>query len=167
VGSPESGEELFSGVGTFVRMARLLRDSLDDIAATADRRTRTSDRGADGRLVVGVFPSSLYDRVVYPGTTAEIWMQPGVERAALEAGQAEAYVDPGAHQGWRSSSGGQCGVARPRDVLSELFVEGKVVVLKANPVNDYLVPHWGRAMRALVDAGVLRIVAGAPRPVPT
>ena len=36
----------------------------------------------------------------------------------------------------------------PRDVLSKLFVEGKVVVMKANPVNDYLVPHWNRALRS-------------------
>jgi len=83
VGSPESGEELFSGVGTFVRMARLLRDSLDDIAATGrPAYPGPVTEAPDGRLVVGVFPSSLYDRVVYPGTTAEIWMQPGVERAA-------------------------------------------------------------------------------------
>jgi hypothetical protein len=32
--------------------------------------------------------------------------------------------------------------------------------MKANPVNDYLVPHWNRAMAALVEAGVLRIVDG-------
>ena len=48
----------------------------------------------------------------------------------------------------------------PRDALSKLFVEGQVVVLKANPVNDYLVPHWNRALAALVEAGVLRIVDG-------
>jgi hypothetical protein len=48
----------------------------------------------------------------------------------------------------------------PRDVLSKLFGEGKVVVLKANPVNDYLVPYWERAMAALVEGGFLRIVTG-------
>ena len=32
--------------------------------------------------------------------------------------------------------------------------------MKANPVNDYLVPHWSRALAALIDAGVLRIVDG-------
>jgi acyl-CoA reductase-like NAD-dependent aldehyde dehydrogenase len=31
-GSPEAGEELFAGVGTLVRMARLYRDSLRQIA---------------------------------------------------------------------------------------------------------------------------------------
>ena len=48
----------------------------------------------------------------------------------------------------------------PRDVLDKLFVEGKVVVLKANPVNDYLVPYWRRALAALIDAGYLRVVSG-------
>jgi hypothetical protein len=33
-------------------------------------------------------------------------------------------------------------------------------VMKANPVNDYLVPHWNKAMAALIEAGVLRIVDG-------
>ena len=32
--------------------------------------------------------------------------------------------------------------------------------MKANPVNEYLVPHWDRALAALVRAGVLRIVTG-------
>jgi hypothetical protein len=32
--------------------------------------------------------------------------------------------------------------------------------MKANPVNEYLVPHWDRALAALVEAGVLRIVDG-------
>jgi hypothetical protein len=48
----------------------------------------------------------------------------------------------------------------PRDVLSKLFADGHVVVLKANPVNDYLVPYWSRAFASLIDAGYLRIVSG-------
>ena len=45
-------------------------------------------------------------------------------------------------------------------MLSKLFVGGKVVVMKANPVNDYLVPHWSRALAPLIHAHVLRIVDG-------
>src|ERR1700727_2717396 len=33
-GSPEAGEELFAGVGTLVRMARVYRDALRQIAGT-------------------------------------------------------------------------------------------------------------------------------------
>ena len=54
---------------------------------------------ADGRLRVRVFPATAFDRVAFPQTTAEVWMQPGVTRADLESGQAAAYADPAAHAG--------------------------------------------------------------------
>ena len=88
-------------------------------------------------------------------------MQPGVSPEEVTAGQAAAYRDPEAHRGVSLVLGaGNVGSLGPNDVLHRLFVEGKVVVLKANPVNDYLVEHWERALRALIDEGVLRIVRG-------
>ena len=88
-------------------------------------------------------------------------MQPGVTRESLVSGQAPAYADPGAHAGTALVlAAGNVASLGPRDVLSKLFVEGKAVVMKANPVNDYLVPHWRRALASLIDAGVLRIVDG-------
>jgi acyl-CoA reductase-like NAD-dependent aldehyde dehydrogenase len=161
-GSTEAGEELFAGIGTFVRMARLFRDSLRDIAKDAKPSFAGPVREApDGRLRVQVFPASAFDRITFPQTTAEVWMQPGVTRDAIVAGQAPAYADPVAHVGTALVlAAGNVASLGPRDVLSKLFVEGKVVVMKANPVNDYLVPHWSRALKPLIDAGVLRIVDG-------
>lgn len=161
-GSTEAGEELFAGVGTFVRMARLFRDALRDIA----KEGRPSFAGpvreaSDGRLRVQVFPANTFDRITFPQTTAEVWMQPGVTRESLVSGQAPAYADPVDHAGTvLVLAAGNVASLGPRDVLSKLFVEGKVVVMKANPVNDYLVPHWSRALGPLIDAGVLRIVDG-------
>jgi hypothetical protein len=160
--STEAGEELFAGVGTFVRMARLFRDSLRDIAKGGKPHVAGPFREAtDGRLRVQVFPATAFDRITFAQTTAEVWMQPGVTRESVVAGQAPAYADPA---GWAGTAlvlaAGNVASLGPRDVLSKLFVEGKVVVMKANPVNDYLVPHWNRALAPLVDAGVLRIVDG-------
>ncbi len=88
-------------------------------------------------------------------------MQPGVTRASLAETQAGAYADPAGHAGTvLVLAAGNVASLGPRDVLSKLFVEGKTVVMKANPVNDYLVPHWNKALRVLLDAGVLRIVQG-------
>ena len=161
-GTTEAGEELFAGVGTFVRMARLFRDALRDIAKDGKPAFAGPVREApDGRLRVQVFPAGAFDRITFPQTTAEIWMQPGVTRENLVSGQAAAYADPVAHAGTALVlAAGNVASLGPRDVLSKLFVEGKVVVMKANPVNDYLVPHWSRALAALIDAGVLRIVDG-------
>ena len=161
-GSMEAGEELFAGVGTLVRMTRLYRDSLRQIA----EHGRPSFAGPvwtarDGRLRVRVFPDSVFDRVTFPGVTGEVWLQPGVAAADLESGQSAAYRDPAARAGVALVlAAGNVASLGPRDVLSKLVVEGKVVVMKANPVNDYLVPHWNRALAALVEAGVLRIVDG-------
>ena len=161
-GSPEAGEELFAGVGTFVRLARLFRDALRDIAKDGKPSfAGPVRRASDGRLRVQVFPAGAMDRITFPQTTAEVWMQPGVTEADLVPGQAAAYRDPDAHAGTMLVlAAGNVASLGPRDVLSKLFVEGKVVVMKANPVNDYLVPHWNHAMAALVEAGVLRIVDG-------
>jgi hypothetical protein len=161
-GTTEAGEELSSGLGTFVRMARLLRDALRDIAKDGKPAIAGPVReAADGRLRVQVFPAGAFDRITFPQTTAEIFMQPGVTRDNLVSGQAAAYADPDAHAGTALVlAAGNVASLGPRDVLSKLFVEGKVVVMKANPVNDYLVPHWRRALGALVDIGVLKIVDG-------
>jgi Aldehyde dehydrogenase family len=161
-GSTEAGEELFAGVGTFVRMARLLRDALRDIAKEGKPAFAGPVREGPGdRLRVQVFPANAFDRITFPQTTAEIWMQPGVTRESLVPGQAAAYADPAAHAGTALVlAAGNVASLGPRDVLSKLFVGGKVVVMKANPVNDYLVAHWSRALGSLIDAGVLRIVAG-------
>jgi hypothetical protein len=161
-GSTEAGEELFTGIGTFVRMARLLRDALRDIAKDGKPAFAGPVReAADGRLRVQVFPSGALDRIAFPQTTAEIYMQPGVTRESLVAGQAAAYGDPIAHAGTALVlAAGNVASLGPRDVLSKLFVQGKVVVMKANPVNDYLVPYWSRALASLLHAGVLRIVDG-------
>ena len=161
-GTTEAGEELSTGVGTFVRMARLLRDAVRDIAKDGKPAFAGPVREApDGRLRVQVFPANAFDRITFPQTTAEIWMQPGVTRDDLVAGQAAAYADPAAHAGTALVlAAGNVASLGPRDALSKLFVEGKVVVMKANPVNDYLVPYWRRALAALIDVGVLQIVDG-------
>jgi hypothetical protein len=161
-GTTEAGEELFTGLGTFVRMARLLRDALRDIAKDGKPSFAGPVREAsDGRLRVQVFPASAFDRITFPQTMAEIYMQPGVTRETLVSGQAAAYADPTGHAGTALVlAAGNVASLGPRDVLSKLFVEGKVVVMKANPVNDYLVPFWRRALAALLGAGVLRIVDG-------
>ena len=101
--SPEAGEELSTGIITFVRLARLLRDSVADIGRSGGtgrpRYPGPVSTAADGRLRVRVFPTSRYDRLMFAKTTGEVWMQPGVTRAEVDAGQAWAYRDPEAAKG--------------------------------------------------------------------
>jgi acyl-CoA reductase-like NAD-dependent aldehyde dehydrogenase len=160
-GTPPAGEE-WQNFALVVRNARLLRDSLRDI----ERDGRPSlpappAAGPDGRVVVPVFPPSAYDRALFAGTRAEVWMPAGLSAAEVVAQQAWAYREPRPEPvvGLVLGAGNVSSMA-PRDVLYGMFVENRVAVLKCNPVNDYLAPHWERSFRALVDAGFLRIVTG-------
>ena len=160
--SAEGGEELFSGIGTFVRMAQAFRTSMLDLAKGVQPRfpgpvTHKPDR----RIAVQVVPANSFDKILYAGITGEVWMEPGVTEDQVRETQAMTYQSPQAHIGVSLVLGaGNVGSLGPRDVLTKMFAEGKVVVLKANPVNDYLVPSWSRAMAALIEGGFLRIVSG-------
>ena len=160
--SPEGGEELFSGVGTFIRMAQAFRQSMLDLASKGRPQYPGPVRHKPGdRIAVQVVPATLFDKILFSGVSGEVWMEPGVTESDVLATQAQTYRNPHEHLGVSLVLGaGNVGSLGPRDVLTKLFVEGKVVVLKANPVNDYLVPFWQCALRALIDAGFLRIVSG-------
>ena len=160
--STEGGEELFSGIGTFIRMAQVLRQSMLDIDAKGRPQYPGPTRHKPGRrIAVQVLPATTFDKILYGGITAEVWMEPGVTEADVQATQAEIYRSPDRAAGVSLVLGaGNVGSLGPRDVLTKLFAEGKVVVLKANPVNDYLVPYWKRAMAALIEGDYLRIVSG-------
>ncbi len=158
---PEAGEEALVGPYFVIRNLRLLQRSLADIARYGRPRipgpviTRP-----DGRVTAGVFPGTLLDRIFYPGIRAEVWMAPGVSEADVADTQARAYREPRAGRVCVVLGGGNVSSIAPMDVLHELFVENAVVVLKTHPVNGYLAPILERGFRALLDAGVLRIVRG-------
>jgi hypothetical protein len=160
--STEGGEELFGGIGTFVHMAQLFRQSLLDITMKGRPRYPGPVRHQPGeRISIQVVPASLFDKLLFAGVTGEVWMEPGVNEAEVWATQAEAYQSPMQHVGVSLVLGaGNVGSLGPRDVLTKMFEEGHVVVLKANPVNDYLVPYWTAAFASIIDAGYLRIVTG-------
>lgn len=162
---PEGGEELFSGIGTFVHMAQLFRRSMLDIARHGRPRYPGPVRHKPGeRIAVQVVPSTIFDRVLFAGITGEVWMEPGVTEDEVQSTQAQAYRSPVEHAGVSLVLGaGNVASLGPRDALTKLFAEGRVVVLKANPVNDYLVPYWERAFASLIGAGYLRIVSGGAR----
>ena len=162
-GTAAEAEEWQAGPGLLIRNARLLAESMRDMA----RVGRPCFPGPvctrpDGQVTVRVFPASLVDRLGYPGVSAEVWMQPEVTAADVRLEQAGAYSpsNPPTAQVVLVLAAGNVASLGPRDVLSKLFADNRVVVMKTNPVNDYLLPHWQRSLRALVEAGVVRIVAG-------
>jgi hypothetical protein len=115
----------------------------------------------DGRASAQVFPYDVWDRLFYPGVTAEVWMQPGVTPENLAATQAVAYRQelPRGKVALVLSAGNVSSIG-PMDALYKLFVDNQVVIFKTHRVNDYLGPLIERGLRPLVEAGFLRVVYG-------
>lgn len=157
--------EEWASLAFVLRMISLLADSLRDI----ERHGRPLIPGpliarADGQVTARVYPIRKYDRLFLQNTTAEVWMEPGLTIDETLAGQARLYRDdtiPGRVCVVLGAGNTTMGV--PSDLLYKLFVEGQVVIVKMNPVNDYMGPIYARAFRELISQGFLRIVYGGAR----
>lgn len=159
--SSRAGEE-WSGVVVVMRLVRLLRNSLRDVAARGRPIIPGPiTAGPEGQIVAGVFPQSPYDRVFFPGVTAEVWLDPKLERGRFEQAHA-AQCQPKDLEGKVAFvlGAGNFSSLGPLDILYKLFSEHQVVVFKPNPVLEYMGPILARAFRALIDRDVLRIVYG-------
>ena len=109
----------------------------------------------------GVAPYDSFDAALYGGITAETWLQPGIKRGDVGNHQASFYKrrDPDGLVSLILGAGNVSSIP-PMDILYKMFIDGSVVLLKMNPVNEYLGPLLERAFRALIDRGYLAIVYG-------
>ena len=152
---PLAGEEWLSGPMVTLRYLRLLADALDHDARPAPRALR---HGPHGQVVAQVFPYDGYDRVLYPGIEAEVWIEPG---QLPTQGRAYRERPPAGRVGLVLGAGNVASIA-PTDLLYKMFVCDQVVLVKMNPVNEYLGPVLERAFGCLVEAGFLRFAYGGP-----
>jgi acyl-CoA reductase-like NAD-dependent aldehyde dehydrogenase len=157
-----TAEEWLAGPLPTLRMARLLADSLDAIARAGRPPLGTGTRvRSDGRLEIDVFPTSTFDKIAFTGFRGYCLMQAGVDRAEAARRQASFYrkKDPDGGVSLILGAGNVSNIP-PMDVLSKLFIEGFVCLLKMNPVNEWAGPILERALAPLIDRGFLRIVYG-------
>jgi aldehyde dehydrogenase (NAD(P)+) len=164
--TPLASEEWLAGPVVVVRNLRLLIETLENVRA--GRPTLNAERIEtlpDGRVRVQVFPPAVWDKLTMPGFTAEVWMKPGVSAADVTARAAHHYKTP---QGERKPAvslvlgAGNVASIPPTDVIYKMFAEGKVCILKMNPVNAHVGPFVERAFRAAIDRGLLAVCYGGP-----
>ena len=160
--NPMAGEEWLAGPYLVIRNLRLLHDSLADITRGKRPALPGSVRTLpNGQVAAQVFPTSSYDRVLFSGVTAEVWMEPGVSEDSLPETQALAYFGTTSKPCVSLVLGaGNVSSIGPTDALYKLFVENKVVLFKVHPVNDYLGPLLAEGFAPLVERGFLAVVYG-------
>ena len=162
-GSPMRAEEIANGPLATARYLRLLMQSLADIKAYGvPQLPGEITEGPEGRLRVEVVPTKgLFDKLVFQGFKAHVWMERGVTRSNLREHMAGYYRRGCVESGIALILGaGNVSSIAPTDAFSKLFHEGKVVLLKMNPVNEYLGPIFERAFSPLIEGGYLRVIYG-------
>lgn len=156
-----AGVEWYSITVTY-RYIRFLRKALQDILQYGKPKIpgKISTR-ANGQVVAQVVPYDWKEASALPGIRAEVWMDPSVSLQNGGIPQASYYQNKN-HKGQVCVvlGAGNIGGLVSGDVMHKLFVEGQVVGLKMNPVNEYLGPFFEEGFSALIKAGFLQILYG-------
>jgi aldehyde dehydrogenase (NAD(P)+) len=118
-------------------------------------------RSADGTLTAQVLPADTYERLLFHGVTAEVWMQDGITEQNLRQHMAGFYRQPNPDGALALVLGaGNVSAIVPLDILDRMINCGQVVICKMNPVNDYLGPIFEDIFATLIRDGYLTFVYG-------
>lgn len=154
-----SAEEWLSGPLCIIRNLRLLRESLQKIRDEGPNSLipkKAEER--EGVHSFRLLPEDIHDRLQFPDFTADIRLRPEDRKELCVT----TYRSNG------DSPVGSCLVLGAGNVSSipvcdflyKLFVENRTVVLKPNPVLNYLSPLLKRAFSALLERKVLLVMEG-------
>ncbi|MBC7756314.1 MAG: aldehyde dehydrogenase [Bdellovibrio sp.] len=166
-----AAEEWAAGYWGVVRQLRLVRESLQSIANTGNTKIGKVKRTAAGNLAVQIYPNNAIDGILFKDITVDVYMQAHVTEKTLETNRASFYKTTSNLDKRHQGQGHQGKVALVlgagnipsiglMDVLTKMFNEGKVCLLKMNPVNAYLGPYIEEAFKAAIDQQFLAIVYG-------
>jgi len=160
-GTPFEAEEWALGVWGVVRQLRLIRESLHAINRSGNTPIGPVGRTTDNRLSVRTFPGNAIDAMLFKDMSVEVHLQSGVTEDALEATRAGFYKRP--HDGRVALvlGAGNMAAIPAMDVITKMFNEGKVCLLKMNPVNAYIGPFIEEAFVDAVKRNFLVVVYGS------
>jgi acyl-CoA reductase-like NAD-dependent aldehyde dehydrogenase len=155
------GAEEWASVTVAARYARMLALALTDIAA--GRKPSFAGKAhpvGGGHTAIPAFPVDPFDKVALSGFSGEVWLRRGVTGAEAAEHQAAAWFGGGSPGVTLVLGAGNQASIPITDALDRLFVARHPVILKMNPVNDYVGPVFEKVCAELIDRGVLRIVYG-------
>ncbi|MGH8502834.1 MAG: aldehyde dehydrogenase family protein [Gammaproteobacteria bacterium] len=160
-GTPAEAEEWSTGPWGVVRQLRLARNSLCALQKNGNTPIGPVARTQDEHLSVRVFPGNAIDGMLFRNVSVDVRMQNGIDARALAETRARFYKQPD-HDGCvvLVLGAGNIAAIGPMDVITKLFNEGKVCLLKMNPVNAYLGPFIEEAFAEAIGRNFLAVVYG-------
>ena len=156
-------EEMLAGPVVVARQLQLTIQTLQAIAnEQAVCPTRSLTRLSGDQIAVSVFPTTgYYDSLTFMRLHGQVIMQPGINEASIHGSRLE-LVREGRLAGICAVLGaGNVSSIPATDSLNQIMFEGRQVVLKMNPVNEYLAPLFETVFASLIEKGLLRIITGS------
>lgn len=144
--SPLAGEEWIAGPVTTLLNLRCLIRTLESDRPPIQFSARNEQQ------IAAIFPDNLMDRLLWRGFKGEIWLEPNQSATqGTTASQGKFALVLGA---------GNIAAIPAMDMLYKLFAENQVVLLKMNPVNEYVGKFLEQAFQPLIQDGFVAIVYG-------
>ncbi len=157
-------EDLLSGPAVVARQLQLTIQTLQAIQKNGrpDLPGRVV-RLKNGQLSVNVFPTSgLYDSLTFMGIRGSVRLHAGVAETDIHGQLPETAASDKLPRLTAVLGAGNVSSIPATDSLNRIMFEGSRVLLKLNPVNEYLHPIFERAFAPLIKANLLGILKGGP-----
>jgi aldehyde dehydrogenase (NAD(P)+) len=156
-----AGEEYISGPWPVLHTLNGLEASLTAIANGGIRQDKSLRTRPDGQLVAQTYPLDLLDWILFSNIRTEVWMEKGVTAQNLPQHTGMMYRQKPAQGAVSLVLGaGNISSIPPMDMLYKLFAEGQVVIVKMNPVNEYIGAVLEDVFAPLIRDGYVRIAYG-------
>jgi aldehyde dehydrogenase (NAD(P)+) len=160
-GTPVEAQEWSAGPWPVIRQLRLIVESLTALQHTGNTPIGPVSRTTDDRVTVRVFPANAIDGVLFAGVTVDVRMQAGISEAQMHDSRA-AFYRGRRHEGRTALilGAGNLTCIPAMDVVTKLFNEAKVCLLKMSPVNAHAGPLIEAAFAEAIQSGFLAVVYG-------
>ena len=160
-GDKARAEEILAGPMTTLRYLRLMENSLGSIEKFQHPTVPGRVRNVNGKLRVPVFPTKiLFDSLLFGPLKAEVRLTTNdpqkifnsdVDNVESTSASAAVALVLGA---------GNVSAIPATDALTKILQENRAVLVKMNPVNEYLGSIFERIFSPLIEADLLQIVYG-------
>jgi hypothetical protein len=145
-------------------ITQLYIQTLSQILENGATKPFLQGRQDGNRVILDSFPRSPVDMERMPGARGEIHLLKGTKLEDLPSLQAVAYKDK-SYKGSVSLvlAAGNVSFLTINDLYHKLFNEKKVVIIKSNPVLEYMGPLLEKMLAPFIEEGFVRIAMGGSK----
>ena len=161
--SPLLAEDLLSGPVVVARQLQLMIQTLQAISAGQWPRLPGLPYSLpSGQLAVPVFPTNgFFDNLAFIGLNAHVRLQDGCNVDGVHGKLPDVVCAGDVAELCAVLGAGNVSSIPATDSLNQMVFEGRQVLLKMNPVNEYLAPIFRKAFSPFIREGLLEIITGA------